>query len=174
MPPGLCLYLDEACVVHAPPLRCKAGPGHTNRVADIIVAVAHTEPHDVGTAGVLALTLGSVGLNLCVVVGRSVNWRQGRGAVPRGILFIVSPGVAGAAKNGFTAYRLVLGEGQGVAGDGFVPIDAAFLDGSTTLTLDCYHSGGSADPWPLDDWYGAERNVDSWLGAVAKELGAQG
>ena len=33
------------------------------------------------------------------------------------------------------------------------------------LTLDCYHSGGNADPWPRDDWYGAERNVDAWLQA---------
>ena len=119
------------------------------------------------------------------------------------------------------------GEGQGVAGDGFVPSRAALLEGATQLaqhvdthraaawtrgaaawiravaawvnrvaawprwvvawtrrvviqqvirslhlfqyawshrlTLDCYHSGGSADPWPRDDWYGAERNVDAWL-----------
>ena len=79
----------------------------------------------------------------------------------------------GAAKNGFTAYRLILGEGQGVAGDGFVPIEAAFLDGATTLTLNCFHSGGSADPWPLDDWYGAEANVDAWLEVVGRELAAQ-
>ena len=26
------------------------------------------------------------------------------------------------------------------------------LDGATQVTLNCYHSGGSADPWPLDDW----------------------
>ena len=57
--------------------------------------------------------------------------------------------------------------------DGFVPIDAAFLDGATTLTLNCFHSGGSADPWPLDDWYGAEANVDAWLEVVGRELAAQ-
>ena len=38
---------------------------------------------------------------------------------------------------------------------------------------DCLHSGGSADPWPKDDWYGAEKNVDKWLGAVATQLSAQ-
>jgi len=78
-----------------------------------------------------------------------------------------------ASKNGFTAYNLVLGEGQGVKGDGFVPINAAFLDGAATVTLNCYHSGGSADPWPLDDWYGAECNVDAWFGEVAAQIKAQ-
>ena len=57
-----------------------------------------------------------------------------------------------AARNGFTAYNLVIGQGQGVVGDGFIPSSAALLDGATQLTLNCYHSGGSADPWPLDDW----------------------
>ena len=41
------------------------------------------------------------------------------------------------------------------------------------LKLDCYHSGGAADPWPKDDWYGAERNVDAWMGAVAEALEKQ-
>ena len=77
-----------------------------------------------------------------------------------------------SAKNAFTAYNLVLGKGQGVVGDGFVPIDSAFLDGATQLTLDCFHSGGSADPWPKDDWYGAEANVDAWLGGVKAQLDA--
>ena len=75
-----------------------------------------------------------------------------------------------SAQNAFTAYKLILGRSQGVKGDGFVPIEAAFLDGATQLTLDCFHSGGSADPWPKDDWYGAERNVDAWLGPVAELL----
>lgn len=74
-----------------------------------------------------------------------------------------------SAKNAYTAYSLVTGNGR-LSGDGFVPIDSAFLDGATQLTLDCYHSGGSADPWPKDDWYGAERNVDAWMGAVAESL----
>lgn len=78
-----------------------------------------------------------------------------------------------AQKNAFTAYSLVLGRGKGVAGDGFVPIEAAFLDGAEHLKLDCYHSGGANDPWPLDDWYGAERNVDAWLGCVADCLAKQ-
>lgn len=46
-------------------------------------------------------------------------------------------------------------------GDGFVPTSCAFLDGATQLTFGCFHSGGLADPWPKDDWYGAERNVDA-------------
>ena len=78
-----------------------------------------------------------------------------------------------SAKNAFTSYKLVLGKGQGVAGDGFVPIASAFLEGAAQLTLDCYHSGGSADPWPKDDWYGAETNVDAWLAAVKERLEAQ-
>lgn len=76
-------------------------------------------------------------------------------------------------KNAFTAYSLVLGKGQGVEGDGFVPIESAMLEGAVQLTLDCYHSGGSADPWPKDDWYGSERNVDAWLGAVKEQLARQ-
>ena len=78
-----------------------------------------------------------------------------------------------AARNGFTAYNLILGRGQGVVGDGFVPSSAALLDGAAQLTLDCFHSGGSADPWPSDDWYGAERNIDPWLRLVAEQLGRQ-
>ena len=78
-----------------------------------------------------------------------------------------------SAKNAFTSYGLVLGRGRS-EGDGFVPIDAAFLDGAEQLTLSCFHSGGSADPWPKDDWYGSERNVDAWLGVVAKKLALQG
>jgi pimeloyl-ACP methyl ester carboxylesterase len=79
-----------------------------------------------------------------------------------------------AARNGFTAYRLLLGRGQGVVGDGFVPAEAATLDGATKqLSLRCFHSGGAADPWPQDDWYGAERNVDDWLTAVADCIAVQ-
>ena len=74
-----------------------------------------------------------------------------------------------SAKNAYTAYSLVTGNGR-LSGDGFVPFDSAFLDGATQLTLDCYHSGGSADPWPKDQWYGAECNVDAWIGAVAESL----
>ena len=85
----------------------------------------------------------------------------------------VAEGGDASAKNAFTAYNLVLGKANGVEGDGFVPISAAFLDGATQLTLNCYHSGGSADPWAKDDWYGAERNVDAWLGAVSERLREQ-
>ena len=112
----------------------------------------------------------------------NVNKRQpGAYLAPRGVFYVTASskrilgdefGDAGA-RNAYTAYKLVLGKGQGVAGDGFVPIESAFLDGATQLTLDCLHSGGSADPWPKDDWYGAEKNVDKWLGAVATQLSAQ-
>ena len=54
----------------------------------------------------------------------------------------------------------------------FVPRECASLAGATQLTLDCYHSGGKADPWPKDDWYGAERHVEGWR-AVAQELEQQ-
>lgn len=58
-------------------------------------------------------------------------------------------------------------------GDGFIPLEAAMLDGAAQVTLECYHSGGGADPWPKDAWYGAEANVDAWLGAVADALAKQ-
>lgn len=78
-----------------------------------------------------------------------------------------------SAKNAFTSYSLVLGRSRGVEGDGFVPIASAFLDGATQLTLSCFHSGGSADPWPKDDWFGAESHVDEWLGPVSDRLREQ-
>ena len=78
-----------------------------------------------------------------------------------------------AERNGYTSYNLILGRAQGVQGDGFVPIEAAFLDGAAQVTMDCYHSGGSADPWPKDNWYGAEQNIDGWLGSVADALSKQ-
>ena len=45
-----------------------------------------------------------------------------------------------SARNAFTAYNLVLGRGQGVQGDGFVPIEAAFLEGA----LPCEFEGKGA------------------------------
>ena len=61
-----------------------------------------------------------------------------------------------------------------VMGAAAVPSEAATLEGAAVaLTLDCYHSGGSADAWPQDEWYGAERNVDAWLGRVAEQIDRQ-
>ena len=102
----------------------------------------------------------------------------GASLAPEGVFYVTvsSTHVIGdergdaAARNAFTAYTLVLGEAQGVAGDGFVPLASAHLEGATQVTLDCYHSGGRADAWPKDDWYGAEKNIDSWLKAVSEQL----
>ena len=41
------------------------------------------------------------------------------------------------------------------------------------VTLGCFHSGGGADPWPKDNWYGAEANIDGWFGTVAEALAKQ-
>ena len=76
-------------------------------------------------------------------------------------------GDASAAK-AFTSYNLVLGEGEGVAGDGFVPFECAMLNGATQVILDCFHSGGSADPWPKDDWYGSGECNSVSTGAPVK------
>lgn len=76
-------------------------------------------------------------------------------------------------KNGYTSYKLILGRSEGVVGDGFVPTEAAMLDGASQIILDCFHSGGGGDPWPKDNWYGAEANVDGWLGAVEEALAKQ-
>ena len=65
------------------------------------------------------------------------------------------------------AYGAVLGgSGQGVAGDGTVPLEAAHWPGaSLQLTLDAMHSvvvPGTA--LSSTSWYGSERTVDLWLG----------
>ena len=65
------------------------------------------------------------------------------------------------------AYGAVLGgSGEGVVGDGTVPLEAAHLPGaSLKLTLDAMHSvvvpGTSLSS---TSWYGSERTVDLWLG----------
>ena len=69
------------------------------------------------------------------------------------------------AKTAADAYRRVSGDGSDV-GDSVVPLCAAHLpEADLQLTLPCRHSinvaGTSA---PTDEWYGAERWVDAWLG----------
>ena len=63
------------------------------------------------------------------------------------------------------------GDSAGV-GDGVVPLSAAHLDDADLqITLACSHSinvPGTSDP--TDDWYGAERNVDAWLGPLQQLL----
>ena len=79
-----------------------------------------------------------------------------------------------AAKIAYNSYRMICGNGD-VAGDGVVPLVSAHLDGADAqLTLDCYHSINEAGTTrPTDDWYGAERRIDEWLGTVAEALDAQ-
>ena len=79
-----------------------------------------------------------------------------------------------APKIAFNSYRMVCGAGD-MAGDGVVPLASAHLDGADAqLTLDCYHSINEAGTArPTDDWYGAEKRIDEWLGTVAEALSAQ-
>lgn len=53
-----------------------------------------------------------------------------------------------------------------IAGDACVPLISAHLEGAEQITLEgVYHSVDTPEAW-----YGAEEVVDSWLGAVMKEL----
>ena len=63
------------------------------------------------------------------------------------------------------AYGRVSGNPEGL-GDSVVPFSAAHLpEADLQLTLPCRHSINVAGTSvPTDDWYGAERWVDAWLG----------
>ena len=63
------------------------------------------------------------------------------------------------------AYGRVSGNPEGL-GDSVVPLSAAHLpEADLQLTLPCRHSINVAGTSvPTDDWYGAERWVDAWLG----------
>jgi hypothetical protein len=67
-----------------------------------------------------------------------------------------------------TSYGTLLGDvaAAGVLGDGVVPARAALLDGAALrLTIDALHSVNVAGTTrPSSSWYGAERQVDRWLG----------
>jgi pimeloyl-ACP methyl ester carboxylesterase len=62
-------------------------------------------------------------------------------------------------------YESLIGEFQGVSGDGVVPISIAHLDGAEHITLDgVIHSINEAGTTlPTDSWYGSEKVVDLWL-----------
>ncbi|CEM20650.1 unnamed protein product [Vitrella brassicaformis CCMP3155] len=66
----------------------------------------------------------------------------------------------------FQSYEVVCGSGDGVRGDGVVPLRSAYLDGSRCVTMSgVYHSINVPD-----SWYGSENVVDTWLAAAQDEL----
>lgn len=69
-------------------------------------------------------------------------------------------------------YEALLGEFEGVQGDGVIPIPIAHLDGSEQITLDgVLHSINEAGTTlPTDSWYGSEKVVDQWLSRTLKKL----
>ena len=90
-----------------------------------------------------------------------------------GVLVTVSSDAVAGGDSAVAAdgYGRVCGDAAGV-GDGVVPLSAAHLDDADLqITLACSHSinvPGTSDP--TDDWYGAERNVDAWLGPLQRLL----
>jgi len=80
-----------------------------------------------------------------------------------------------AAKIAHDSYAMVCGFGEGIPGDGVVPLNSAHLDDvNARITLNCFHSINEAGTTlPTDDWYGAEGVVDKWLCAVSSELRQQ-
>lgn len=63
------------------------------------------------------------------------------------------------------SYRTVCGKGDGVRGDGVVPLEYALLDGAREVSLDgVLHSINEAGTTePTDNWYGSEQVVDRWM-----------
>ena len=69
-------------------------------------------------------------------------------------------------------YEALLGEFDGVQGDGVIPIPIAHLDGSEQINLDgVLHSINEAGTTlPTDSWYGSEKVVDRWLLKTLEKL----
>jgi hypothetical protein len=69
-------------------------------------------------------------------------------------------------------YEALLGEFDGVQGDGVIPFPIAHLDGSAQITLDgVLHSINEAGTTrPTDSWYGSEKVVDQWLSKTLEKL----
>uniref|UniRef100_A0A0G4HYV6 Uncharacterized protein n=1 Tax=Chromera velia CCMP2878 TaxID=1169474 RepID=A0A0G4HYV6_9ALVE len=89
---------------------------------------------------------GKTGIWYLTVAGKAV---QGESEAPKG----------SASRFAYGSYRVVLGEGEGVWGDGVVPVEKAHLQGATQLTLEgVFHSINA----PLR-WYGSDAFVDCWL-----------
>mmetsp|Transcript_33306 Transcript_33306/g.36852 ORF Transcript_33306/g.36852 Transcript_33306/m.36852 type:complete len:338 (+) Transcript_33306:122-1135(+) len=80
---------------------------------------------------------------------------------------------AAAARVAYTSYESVCGKGEGVCGDGVVPLEWSMLDGSRQIPLEgVLHSINEAGTvLPSDRWYGAENVIDRWLPIVMEEAG---
>ena len=91
--------------------------------------------------------------------GFSGEWGAAAPAVQRKRALLESEGVV------FDADGRVSGNPEGL-GDSVVPLSAAHLpEADLQLTLPCRHSINVAGTSvPTDDWYGAERWGDAWLG----------
>jgi pimeloyl-ACP methyl ester carboxylesterase len=65
----------------------------------------------------------------------------------------------------FTNYKMLSGAGEGVAGDGIIPVRCAHLEGAEQITLEgVTHSiNEPGTTLPTDRWYGSEDVVDRWL-----------
>ncbi len=104
------------------------------------------------------------GVEYIAVAGRSVI---GDSAAPRGA----------PPKYAHAAYFEVSGAGDGVAGDGVVPLASALLAGARHVVVDgARHSVSrlgsfeEAPPEGAGAWYGSEEVVDLWLGELAAAL----
>lgn len=84
-----------------------------------------------------------------------------------------SRGEGGAGRVAYTSYKAVSGEGEGVTGDGVVPLEWSMLEGARQIRLQgVVHSINEAGTGiPTDRWYGSEGVVDKWLPDVLEEMG---
>ena len=72
-----------------------------------------------------------------------------------------------------TSYQAVCGTGNGITGDGVVPLEWTMLDGARKVELEgVLHSINEAGTTiPTDRWHGSDGVVDRWLDVVLEEGG---
>lgn len=147
-------------------LACLADDDVATRCAAIVSLGA---PHAPPPAGVPCATRGVVA---------SVFAAPWPDAFDGAIVTVASDSVRGDAASSdgerataADAYRRVTGNAADV-GDSVVPLAAAHLpEADARLTLACKHSINVAGSGvPTDDWYGAEKWIDAWLGPALEQV----
>lgn len=147
---------------------------HENKIAlkHIAGLVSLGTPHKPPPATVMDMTRGALritdelfpgafhspdGLFYVTIVGNAVEGKEQTKSTP------FQPRTL--SEVAFISYEAVCGKGTTV-GDGVVPINSAHLHDAIQLVLpNVFHSINAPE-----DWYGSEKIIDQWLGAVIEQL----